>query len=73
MEAVERDIDTLGRIVIPKAWRKQLGQHIILFRIGDEVRLRPRRATRFTDLPKLKIALKAPLTDWHAVEKELAE
>lgn len=71
MEVLERNIDALGRIVIPKSWRKYLGSEVFLFRVGDEVRLKSKKAKKFSELPKLEIALKAPLTDWHAVEKEL--
>lgn len=73
MEAVEREIDALGRIVIPKAWRRELGNNVMLLKIGDEVHLSPKRAQKFTDLPKLEVALKAKLTNWHDVEKELNE
>lgn len=73
MEAVEREIDALGRIVIPKAWREDLGKQIVLYRVADEIHVRPKRVKKFSDLPKIEVALKARLTDWHAVAKELRE
>ena len=73
MEVLERAFDKLGRIVIPKNWRKFLGPEVILYKIGDEVRVKPKRAKKFSELQKLEVALKAKLTDWHAVEKELME
>ncbi len=73
MEALEREIDTLGRIVIPKSWRKQLGQHIILYRIGNEVRIKPKSTKKLSEFPKIEVALKAKLADWHAVKDELLE
>lgn len=73
MDVIEREIDPLGRIVIPKAWRKAFGRHVILYNFGSEIRLKPKRAKRFSELPKIKVNLKSPLTDWHAVHQELLE
>ncbi|MBI4148412.1 AbrB/MazE/SpoVT family DNA-binding domain-containing protein [Candidatus Woesearchaeota archaeon] len=73
MEVVEREIDSLGRIVIPKNWRKYLGQDVVLYRIGEEVRVKSKRAKKLSELPKLEVDFKAKLTDWHAVEKALME
>lgn len=73
MDVVERRIDGLGRLVIPKSWRKHLGQQVYLFRIGNEVRVKSVKAKKLTELPKFSLNVKADLTDWHAVEKELME
>ncbi|MBI4451587.1 AbrB family transcriptional regulator [Candidatus Woesearchaeota archaeon] len=71
MDVVEREIDSLGRLVIPKAWRKWLGTDVVLVSIGDEVRIQPKRRVRLSDLPKLEVELKSKLDDWHAVHAEL--
>lgn len=73
MDLVEREIDALGRLVVPKSWRKQLGKEVILYQIGDEVRMRPKRARRFSELPRIEVSLSSKLNDWHAVERELME
>ena len=72
MEIVEREIDKLGRIVIPKAWRASLGKNVMLYHIDGEVRVKPRQTKKFSTL-KLKIDITSNLSDWHAVKKELME
>ena len=73
MDTIIREIDDLGRIVIPKPWRKSLGKEVILCQIGAEVRVKPRQAKKFSQLPRVEVDLAAKLSDWHAVESELSK
>jgi|GEM_PF-5895635 len=37
-EIVELDIDAFGRIVIPKSWRKTLGNRIVMHKTNEKIR-----------------------------------
>lgn len=73
MDIAEKEIDDLGRIVIPKSWRKHLGRHVVLYHIGDEIRVRSKKDKPLSKLPRIEIDLASKLTDWHSVKKELLQ
>ena len=72
MEIIERNIDPEGRILLPKRWREQHGKKLALIQIENYIRIIPMEKQKLSDLfGKVKIDLKAKLSDWAAVEKEL--
>ena len=71
-----KEIDNQGRIVIPKNWRKGKlkGKKVVLKRKSDDsIEIIP--YDRF-DLTKyfdsIEVDVKSPLSDWHALKKELS-
>jgi DNA-binding transcriptional regulator/RsmH inhibitor MraZ len=69
----ERDIDPQGRVLLPKGWRAEIKtKKVILLQTPEYVKILPKRKVDLTKYSNsIKVDLKAPLTDWHAVEKEL--
>jgi len=72
MKIIERNIDPEGRILLPREWRSEHGRKITLIQIENYIRIIPMKKRKLSDLfDKVKVDLKAKLTDWDAVEKEL--
>ena len=69
-----KEIDRLGRIVIPAEWRRYWGKRVILVRIGeDEVIVRPlRKKGKLTDLiDSIEVEGVKDFTDTHNVREAL--
>ncbi len=69
-----KKVDRQGRVVLPKEWRERLksGRVLVIMR-GDTIILRPYRVdlTKFFD--RIEVELKADLSDWKSVRRELLE
>ncbi len=73
-DVVEREIDPQGRVLLPKHWRSGLGKNrkVLLLQTPEYVKILPKRKADLTKYSNsIRVDLKAPLSDWHAVEKEL--
>ena len=57
--------------LLPKEWRDKYGEKVVLFEVGDELRLIPKKHKKLSDLAEVEVDLKSSLSDWHAVKKEL--
>jgi bifunctional DNA-binding transcriptional regulator/antitoxin component of YhaV-PrlF toxin-antitoxin module len=74
MQVEIKIVDDQGRILLPKDWRNKhlKGQKAIVISKGDLVEIRPYKKSDLTKyFDKIEIDLKANLTDWHSVRKEL--
>ena len=74
MEVEIKSVDNQGRILLPKDWRNRYlkGKKAMVVYKGDLVEIRPftkSDLTKFFD--KVEVDLKADLSDWHKVRKEL--
>ena len=74
MEVEIKSVDNQGRILLPKDWRNRYlkGKKAIVVYKGDLVEIRPftkSDLTKFFD--KVEVDVKADLSDWHKVRKEL--
>ena len=74
MEVEVKTVDNQGRIILPKNWRDRylkVKKAIISFK-GDLIEIRPFTKTDLTEyFDKVDVDLKADLSDWHKVRKEL--
>ena len=73
-QVLEREVDPQGRVLLPKEWRNELGKQrkVLLLQTPEYVKILPKGKadlTRYSN--SIKVDLKAPLTDWHAVKAEL--
>ncbi len=67
-------IDKQGRIILPKAWREKYlkTKKAIVSAKGDTIEIKPFASIDLTEyFDKMEIDLKADLSDWHKVRKEL--
>lgn len=44
IDLVERDVDELGRIVMPARWRRGMSNHLLLYKFQDEIIIREKKA-----------------------------
>ncbi len=65
---VIKNIDRLGRIVIPKEWRKKLGNTVILVWEDPVVKIIPMKDFKLTDLFD-KIEFSGEIEDWISVKR----
>jgi len=71
---VIRKIDGRGRIVIPAEWRKKwrCGTQVILRSRGEYVEILPREKASLTAFfDRVEFDVKADLSDWHALRRDL--
>ncbi len=74
MQVEIKQVDEQGRISLPKDWRSKYlkGKKAIVISKGDTVEIRPYAKTDLTKyFDKVEVDLKANLSDWHSVRKEL--
>ena len=74
MQVEIKAVDDQGRILLPKDWRNRYlkGNKVIVVAKGDLVEIRPLTKSDLTKyFDKVEIDLKANLSDWHSVRKEL--
>ena len=74
MQVEIKNVDNQGRIMLPKTWRDRYlkGKKAIIVYKGETVEIRPfaeSDLTKFFDT--VEVDLKAELSDWHKVRKEL--
>jgi len=66
--AEEKEIDSYGRIVLPKTWR---GRRVWLLDRGTELKIIPREGRKLTDfIDKVKVDV-SDLSDYHRVKEEI--
>ena len=69
-----KTVDNQGRIILPKNWRDRYlkGKKAIVSFKGDLIEIRPFTKADLTKyFDKVEVDLKADLSDWHKVRKEL--
>mgnify|MGYP001605392556 FL=1 len=72
MKVLEKSIDPEGRILLPKGWRERHGKEVIIVETEDFIKIVPKKRKKFTEFfDSAKVDIKSPLSDWHAVKKEL--
>ena len=74
MQVEIKVVDDQGRILLPKDWRNRYlkGKKAIVVSKGDLVEIRPYAKSDLTKyFDKVEVDLKANLSDWHSVRKEL--
>ena len=74
MEVEIKAVDPQGRILLPKDWRNRYlkGNKAIVVAKGALVEIRPFTKADLTKyFDKVEVDLKANLSDWHSVRKEL--
>jgi bifunctional DNA-binding transcriptional regulator/antitoxin component of YhaV-PrlF toxin-antitoxin module len=74
LEVEIKSIDEQGRIILPKIWREKYlkNKKAIVSAKGDTIEIKPFAAIDLAEyFDKLNIDLKADLSDWHKVRKEL--
>ncbi len=74
MRAAMKDVDRQGRIVLPASWRKKhlRGGKVLLRERGDVLEIVPQEKVDLTAyFDAVEVDLKAELSDWHAVRREL--
>jgi hypothetical protein len=74
LEVEIKCIDDQGRIILPKVWREKYlkNKKAIVSAKGDTIEIKPFAAIDLTEyFDKINIDLKADLSDWHKVRKEL--
>lgn len=71
LRIIEKVLDPQGRILLPKEWREKYGKKVLLFEVGEELRLVPKKRKKLSDLAEIEVNIKSSLSDWHSVEKEL--
>ncbi|MEM2194237.1 MAG: AbrB/MazE/SpoVT family DNA-binding domain-containing protein [Candidatus Methanomethylicia archaeon] len=71
-----KNIDKLGRLVIPKNWREKYarnGRVIVKFE-GEKILIEPYELPDLTELfDKIEIDLKSDLSNWKSIKRELLE
>ena len=68
---IEKDLDQQGRILLPKKWREKHGKKLLIFEVGDELLLVPKKNKKLSDLAEIEVDIKSNLANWHDVKKEL--
>ena len=63
-----KNIDRLGRIVIPKEWRKKLGSTVILVWEDPVIKIIPMKDFKLTDLFDM-IEFSGEIEDWINVKR----
>lgn len=74
VEVEVKGVDDQGRIILPKTWRDKYlkNKKAIISAKGDTIEIKPYAATDLTEyFDKVDVDLKADLSDWHKVRKEL--
>lgn len=74
MEVEIKVVDDQGRILLPKDWRNRYlkGKKAIIVNKGEILEIRPFGTSDLTKyFDKVEVDLKANLSDWHKVRKEL--
>ena len=74
MEVEVKSVDEQGRIILPKFWREKYlkNKKAIVSAKGDTIEIKPFSAIDLTEyFDKIDVDLKANLSDWHEVRKEL--
>ena len=69
-----KDVDSQGRVVIPKEWRDKYlkGGKAVLVLKEDLIEIRPLKRVSLTDyFDRVEVDIKSDLSDWHKVRKEL--
>jgi bifunctional DNA-binding transcriptional regulator/antitoxin component of YhaV-PrlF toxin-antitoxin module len=69
-----KGVDKRGRIISPRTWRKKYLKHkkVIVSTKGDNIEIKPLTVVDLTEyFDKIKVDVKADLSDWHKVRKEL--
>ncbi len=67
----EKNIDMFGRLSLPKKWRLKHGSKVMIIESEDSIKIIPRKSKLSDFFDSIKVDLKADLSDWHAVKKEL--
>ena len=69
-----KDVDSQGRVVIPKEWRDKYlrdGKAVLVLK-EDLIEIRPLKRVSLTDyFDRVEVDIKSDLSDWHKVRKEL--
>jgi bifunctional DNA-binding transcriptional regulator/antitoxin component of YhaV-PrlF toxin-antitoxin module len=74
LEVEVKTVDSQGRIILPKNWRDRYleGKKAIVSFKGDTIEIRPFTKVDLTKyFDKVDVELKADLSEWHKVRKEL--
>jgi bifunctional DNA-binding transcriptional regulator/antitoxin component of YhaV-PrlF toxin-antitoxin module len=74
LEVEVKTVDNQGRIILPKNWRDRYlkGKKAIVSFKADVIEIRPFTKTDLTEyFDKVDVDLKADLSEWHKVRKEL--
>ena len=74
VQAILKEIDEQGRIVIPAEWRKKWLRRnkVILRRRGEVLEILPYKEVDLTAFfDRAEVDIKTDLSDWHALRKEL--
>jgi len=74
LELEVKGVDEQGRIILPKAWREKYlkNKKAIVSTKGDTLEIKPYSAVDLTEyFDKMDVDIKADLSDWHKVRKEL--
>ena len=74
LEVEIKGVDDQGRIILPKVWREKYlkNKKAIISAKGDTIEIKPFSAIDLTEyFDKIDVNLKADLSDWHKVRKEL--
>lgn len=74
MRVEVKDVDSQGRVVIPKEWRDKYlkGGKAVLVLKEDLIEIRPLKRVSLTDyFDRVEVDIKSDLSDWHKVRKEL--
>jgi len=74
MEVEVKGVDDQGRIILPKSWRKKYlkNKKAIVSAKGDTIEIKPFTSIDLTEyFDKIEVDIKADLSDWHKVRREL--
>lgn len=74
MSAVLKDVDAQGRVVLPASWRKKhlKGNKVLIRARGEALEILPQGEVDLTVyFDVAEVDLKADLSDWHGVRREL--
>ncbi len=74
VEVEVKGVDDQGRIILPKTWRDKYlkNKKAIISAKGDTIEIKPYAAVDLTEyFDKVDVDLKADLSDWCKVRKEL--
>ena len=74
LEVEVKTVDSQGRIILPKNWRDRYleGKKAIVSFKGDTIEIRPFTKVDLTKyFDKVDVDVKADLSEWHKVRKEL--
>ncbi len=74
VEVEVKGVDNQGRIILPKTWRDKYlkNKKAIILTKGDIIEIKPYATIDLKEyFDKVDVDLKADLSDWHKVRKEL--